>query len=1034
MPTRANLSSRVRLGGLVRLVCFGIILLPIMGAVSAEAAQNFLNVKVENLADCVQITVIGNEPILCSIRHGTSFVAADIRGMTVPRASRMRIMSGHIWKVRFGPFSSGPTVSRIAISTKSSRPYTTCFSDDKRQMILKAYKLGYPKAEQQEKTTASVPDKVVKTATIGAKPLAKESEAAPKALEPPKVVVTVPLPAIPEKPKMAAEITTQLPSERPTAGKTDRSALSANAKSSPIAETTATKPVAVVSTAKTAANTISVKPTLPIRSARGRKPISESASKVVVAASPPAISEQPKTAVAIPAQLPLDKSVSKADENALPAGVKSSPTTKTIASKPAPIPVVRTVASPRPARPVPPVRMAKIATPDVVDKPVAQIAVQSESPTPRVAPEKSLAAIENTSQVAEKPAMRIMKSRPITKVLAFRAKTTPDIKEAAASEVKIESAKPAESPIIAQTTAPEKPSPRGSVEREPAIGRTSTGTSRSARAGLSRTDVLSTVDSVSSDLPTQTVALKPRIVPPIRDAVAVKAAAPPALPIEPRNINLDFVGADINEVLKALSIQSGRNIVVSKDVAGQVTVTLNKVSFVEALDYITKLSGYRYAKSSNTYVVGTASGLSALLGYGENIAGTATEVIPIRYADPDEISKAISQQVPGVKCSAGAYSSGDGKKGQQLAKVLMISGPTEDVEIAKKIVTKVEESLSEGREGYVTEVYRIKYADADSLLELVSKLNPEVTVTRGPTDGFDLTAPTGTPIGSASSSAAAGSGAQAAPVGGQGQQLGRTGLLVLSGSKVNVQEALRILDRVDQKPIQILIEAKVTDLRISAQKRLGLSWNWSSFGLIQRTGALDALQNPVSVSGTLHHTPVSIESVLDASLTNGDATLLANPRVAALEGKPAVIFIGDEIRYVINVQQTQQGQNITTETANVGIQLRVIADVSPDEYITLNLHPEVSVISSYLRIGTGAGGTDITLPQIARRYTDSVVRVKNGETIVIGGLIRDQDIKNISKVPFLGDLPFFGELFTKRDKSKEHSEIVVFITCSLLPD
>jgi type II secretory pathway component GspD/PulD (secretin) len=97
--------------------------------------------------------------------------------------------------------------------------------------------------------------------------------------------------------------------------------------------------------------------------------------------------------------------------------------------------------------------------------------------------------------------------------------------------------------------------------------------------------------------------------------------------------------------------------------------------------------------------------------------------------------------------------------------------------------------------------------------------------------------------------------------------------------------------------------------------------------------------------------------------------------------------------------------------------------------ITLNLHPEVSTITGYLNVGSG-----IALPQIARRFTDSTIRIKNGATVAIGGLIKDQDIENMSKVPLLGDLPILGQLFRHKDWTKKHSEVVIFITATILKD
>ncbi|MCL6630552.1 MAG: type II and III secretion system protein, partial [Armatimonadetes bacterium] len=90
----------------------------------------------------------------------------------------------------------------------------------------------------------------------------------------------------------------------------------------------------------------------------------------------------------------------------------------------------------------------------------------------------------------------------------------------------------------------------------------------------------------------------------------------------------------------------------------------------------------------------------------------------------------------------------------------------------------------------------------------------------------------------------------------------------------------------------------------------------------------------------------------------------------------------------------------------------------------MNLHPEVSVIVDWKELRD----VSLALPQISRRFVDSTVRVKDGETIVIGGLIKDEEIKNMSGIPFLKDLPILGSLFRYDSKSKTHSEVMMFIT------
>jgi type II secretory pathway component GspD/PulD (secretin) len=143
-----------------------------------------------------------------------------------------------------------------------------------------------------------------------------------------------------------------------------------------------------------------------------------------------------------------------------------------------------------------------------------------------------------------------------------------------------------------------------------------------------------------------------------------------------------------------------------------------------------------------------------------------------------------------------------------------------------------------------------------------------------------------------------------------------------------------------------------------------------------------------------------------------------------VSGKPGRIFIGDEIRYISETILGPGQSSQTTEVVPVGILLDAVGTVGADSEITLYLHPEVSTVTKYVG----------NIPQIARRYTDSTIRIKDGSTVIIGGLIKEEDIQTMSKIPLLGDLPILGQLFRNNNKSKVKSEVTIFIKATILKD
>ncbi|MBI2841838.1 MAG: type II secretion system protein GspD [Armatimonadetes bacterium] len=494
---------------------------------------------------------------------------------------------------------------------------------------------------------------------------------------------------------------------------------------------------------------------------------------------------------------------------------------------------------------------------------------------------------------------------------------------------------------------------------------------------------------------------------------------------EARNISLDFHAADISDVLKALSVQSGTNIVTGNDVKGQITVTLSHTSLSEALDMVTKLSGFKYAKvSPDTYIVGSNPAVNGVLdpASGEVV----TEAVSLAFADPDQLTKAIETQVPGLKIAPSGA-----KPDQPGPRVLVLSGSKSAVDAARTLIAQVEDSLAEEAGGKDVAIYTLRYISATEAVTMLSAVLPRLTVTVGPTSGIKDRPPSGITFVSSSGSGGSGGGsAQSYDAGATAKEEPKT--IILSGSPEDVAKAKRILDELDVKPRQVLIEAKVTDISAGDQKKLGITWSWNNIIFDEGT------KTNGGGSGNFVRLPITFEGQLDAMLKDNSATLLANPTIAAVEGQPATIFIGDEVKYIIRIEETLTGINFQTETASVGVTLRVIARPDDEGNITLALHPEVSTITEWLTIGTGTGGnnaqTAIALPQIARRFTDHVIRVKDGEMIVIGGLIKDNELSTITKVPLLGDLPFFGGLFRHREKSKQHSEIAIFLKASLMKE
>lgn len=491
--------------------------------------------------------------------------------------------------------------------------------------------------------------------------------------------------------------------------------------------------------------------------------------------------------------------------------------------------------------------------------------------------------------------------------------------------------------------------------------------------------------------------------------------------------------ADITDVLSLLARQTHTNIVCGKDVQGTVTVSLSHVTLDGALKIICSLSGYQYAKVGGTYVVGTASSIAALTSGGSEAGQTA--MIPFQYSNATDLVNIVKQLAPGATVSPGKAASGPGG-------VLIVTGSQADIDEASKVVSQAEDAIAKNAADSQTAVYNIKYVDATSLQQALLQVFPTLVVTPGPLsrqDGpgamvmpnesfVDGTATTTQSTATASASSASTSTQPGAN--GSSSALTtppKTASLLLTGSPAEVAKAEALLAQIDVRPAQIDYDAKVVDVNLDAVRNLGIKWDIGGSTSISES---NTIPGKIASFGKFTRTPLSnLATVsLDALFTNGNAKILAAPNISGMDGQQAATFVGDTITYVSSVTQSATGQNITTATVNAGIKLLVTGKVNNDGYITLNLHPEVSTVTFQPSIGGSV------LPDLSTREVTTTLRVRDGDTIAIGGLISDQDVVNIQKLPILGDIPFLGALFRDRQDNHQHRELMIFIKVSIQKD
>ncbi|MCH9023081.1 MAG: hypothetical protein IID32_10010 [Planctomycetes bacterium] len=260
------------------------------------------------------------------------------------------------------------------------------------------------------------------------------------------------------------------------------------------------------------------------------------------------------------------------------------------------------------------------------------------------------------------------------------------------------------------------------------------------------------------------------------------------------------------------------------------------------------------------------------------------------------------------------------------------------------------------------------------------------------------------------------------------------------------------IEEVDRVIPQIMVEVRIYDISIKARKDIGVNWSAGRNTTFDSSGnATGGNINPFVVgafdSGTsfteaanaalrfgIMNSSINLDATLRLEEEIISAKLLANPRIRVLDNESANIKIISEIPFQ-ELTQTSAGGNIgTTQFKEVGVELTVTPHVTRDDMIRLRIKPKFSVQTGEVAIGIT--GSNITSPQpiVDTREADTTALIRNGETVVLGGLRKQEITKQINKVPFFGDLPIIGPVFRFEGDELITSELVVFITPRILVD
>ena len=223
--------------------------------------------------------------------------------------------------------------------------------------------------------------------------------------------------------------------------------------------------------------------------------------------------------------------------------------------------------------------------------------------------------------------------------------------------------------------------------------------------------------------------------------------------------------------------------------------------------------------------------------------------------------------------------------------------------------------------------------------------------------------------------------------------------LLVYGTPEEAREISQLLKRVDIPAPQVALEAKVVAMKREDLEKLGVTWEWTK----------------------IPH-DFTYDATLDLLISKGKAKVLSRPNIVTMQGREAVINIGGEVPVPeVSITNTTTTTSIKYRPAGILLQCRPF--VNEDGYIDSQLNIEVSA-PSYVK--------EMNAYSFQKRSAQTRVRLKDGETLVIGGLISREEIKQLQKIPFLGDIPILGNLFKATSSKVTEEELTIFIKATIL--
>jgi type IV pilus assembly protein PilQ len=484
---------------------------------------------------------------------------------------------------------------------------------------------------------------------------------------------------------------------------------------------------------------------------------------------------------------------------------------------------------------------------------------------------------------------------------------------------------------------------------------------------------------------------------------SISAPAPVARTYGGRPVTFNFQDVPVRTVLQLVAEESNLNIVAADTVQGNVTLRLVNVPWDQALDIVLQAKGLDKRRSGNVVWVAPQAEVAKYEQDREdarialdNRVDLTTEYVQVNYHNAAQIYKALTE----AKGIGGGGSTGGGEGGNSENGFLSPRGRlVADERTNTLMISDIPKKVAQ-----MKELIRVIDRPVDQVLIEARIVIANESFARDLGARFGVSGQKGDVITSGTLES----------INNYRNTTAKNSLITQQANKLT--DDARLFDGVDN--------AKATSLRDQARSLLQTITNPAFLFPASLNTNLPAATSGGALAFTILGKFVNLDMEFSAMQTEGRGEVVSNPRVVTSNQREAVISQGQEVGYV-TISPQQGGNSIpipNVQFKDVLMEMKVNPTITNDGRVFLNMNVKKDEVEGFIDTSIGQ------VPRIAKRNINTAVLVEDGQTVVIGGVYEFKDRTDLSKVPFLADIPFLGNLFKKKSRSKEKAELLIFVT------